>query len=77
MPHINVSFHQGPETQVDLQALSSALTEVIVEKLGINSQFVSVTIEPVDKNNWAEQVLKKYIHQPNYQVIKPVSYKYK
>lgn len=74
MPHINVSFHQGPEDRVDLEALSSALTDVIVNSLGVDSQFVSVTIEPVDKNRWSEQVLEKYIDRPNYQVIKPVSY---
>lgn len=75
MPHINVSFHQGPEERVDREALSSALTDVIVKSLGVDSQFVSVTLEPVDKNRWSEQVLEKYIDRPNYQVIKPVSYK--
>lgn len=74
MTHVNVSFHQGPEEQVDLNALSSALTEVIIEKPSVDSRFVSVTIEPVAKARWSEQVLEKYINQPNYRVIKPVSY---
>ena len=74
MPHLNVSFHQGPEESLDLDALSQALTEIITEKLGVKSQYVSMTIQPVDKQHWSEQVLEKYINQPGYQVIKPVSY---
>lgn len=74
MPHLNVSFHQGPEESLDLDALSQALTEIITEKLGVKSQYVSITIQPVAKQHWSEQVLEKYINQPGYQVIKPVSY---
>lgn len=74
MPHLNVSFHQGPEESLDLDALSQALTEIITEKLGLKSQYVSMTIQPVAKQHWSEQVLEKYINQPGYQVIKPVSY---
>ena len=74
MPHLNVSFHQGPEESLDLDALSQALTEIITEKLGAKSQYVSMTIQPVAKQHWSEQVLEKYINQPGYQVIKPVSY---
>ncbi|MCQ8229720.1 MULTISPECIES: tautomerase family protein [Pantoea] len=74
MPHLNVSFHQGPEESLDLDALSQALTEIITEKLGVKSQYVSMTIQPVAKQHWSEQVLEKYINQPGYQVIKPVSY---
>ncbi|MFC0140017.1 4-oxalocrotonate tautomerase family protein [Erwinia mallotivora] len=74
MPHINLSFHQGPEEHIDLADLSAALSDLITEKLGVDGQFVSVTIQPVDKNLWSAQVLEKYINQPGYQVIKPVAY---
>jgi len=74
MPHINLSFHEGPEETLDLHALSQALTESITDQLGVERQYVSITIQPIAKKDWFDKVLKHYINQPSYQVIKPVSY---
>jgi len=74
MPHINLSFHQGPEETLDPEALSQALTEIVTKKLGVESQYVSITIQPVAKEDWSVLVIDKYINQSGYQVVKPVTY---
>jgi 4-oxalocrotonate tautomerase len=74
MPHVHIKHFPAllsPEKQGRLVA---ALTEAITEALGCPEGVVSIALEPVDKDDWNEQVYVPEIVGRKELLIKQPSY---
>lgn len=58
MPHISISLYKGRD-KLELENISKALEESLVEKLAWKSEDISVSIEELDRDNFIERVNKK------------------
>jgi len=65
MPHINVKLYPG-RTAEQKQALADAMTKTMISVLGSKEESISVGIEDVAPDAWAEVVTKPEIaDKPN------------
>lgn len=51
MPYISVTFVRGAEQEAQAQLIGE-LTDVVVERLGVPRETVSVVLHPVDPSHW-------------------------
>ena len=58
MPHIAVSMYPGRDAGTK-EALAKKIHDLVAEELQVPSHVVSVSVEDVPKENWAES-MKKY-----------------
>ena len=71
MPHIIVKMYAG-RSQTQKQALADELTRAVTKTLGYGADAVSVSIEDVAPQDWAEKVYRPDIaDKPNQLYKKP------
>lgn len=73
MPHVIVKLWPGPSHQQKLN-LAQAITRNVMSILDLGEESVSVAIEEVAPQNWAEQVYKPDIERKPQQIFKEPGY---
>ena len=73
MPHVIVKMYAGrPEAQK--QALADEITQAVTKTLGYGADAVSVSIEDVAPEDWAEKVYRPEIVEKPGQLFKKPGY---
>lgn len=57
MPHVNIKHFPKEVTEEQKRALAESITAALIEHLGTRDGAVSITLEPVAKDVWAEAVV--------------------
>jgi 4-oxalocrotonate tautomerase len=73
MPHINVKLYPG-RTEEQKQRLAEAITENVVAITGCKNPSVSVAIEEVAQEDWAEMVYRPSILERKWTLYKKPGY---
>jgi 4-oxalocrotonate tautomerase len=73
MPHINVKLYPG-RTEEQKRRLANAITENVVTITGCKEKSVSVAIEEVALEDWAETVYKPNILEREWTLYKKPGY---
>lgn len=73
MPHINVKLYPG-RTEEQKQRLADAITENVVAITGCKDTSVSVAIEEVAVEDWAEMVYRSCILEREWTLYKKPGY---
>jgi 4-oxalocrotonate tautomerase len=60
MPHVTVKLHAGRSAKVKSD-LADAITKAVVQTLNLSEASVSVSIQDVQPQDWAEQVYRPEI----------------
>ncbi|HEN3577006.1 TPA: tautomerase family protein [Yersinia enterocolitica] len=72
MPHVIVKIvGQSEESK---QQIAEKLTQTLTDTLGIDEQFVSISIEDIIKENWVEDVYKPDIMEKSHSLYKKPGY---
>lgn len=72
MPHVIVKIvGQSEESK---QRISEKLTQALIDTLGLDEQFVSISIEDIIKENWVEDVYKPDIMEKSCSLYKKPGY---
>jgi len=73
MPHINVKLYPG-RTEEQKQQLADVITENVVAIVGCKDISVSVAIEDVAVDDWAETVYRPHILEREWTLYKKPGY---
>ncbi|HEN3564840.1 TPA: 4-oxalocrotonate tautomerase family protein [Yersinia enterocolitica] len=72
MPHVIVKIvGQSEESK---QRIAEKLTQALTDTLGIDEQFVSISIEDIIKENWVEDVYNPDIMEKSHSLYKKPGY---
>lgn len=74
MPHVIVKMYEG-RSEAEKSALADAITRAVTQILGHGPDAVSVGIEDVPPNDWAENVFRPDIIGKARTLYKPPGYK--
>ncbi|MGV7961119.1 tautomerase PptA [Photorhabdus tasmaniensis] len=56
MPHINIKHFPANLSQEDKDILSLELTKVVKKVFGCKEDVISISLEPIEKAKWNEEV---------------------
>ncbi len=73
MPHISVKLYPG-RTEEQKQRLADAITENVVAIVGCKDTSVSVAIEDIAVDDWAETVYRPHILERKWTLYKKPGY---
>jgi 4-oxalocrotonate tautomerase len=74
MPHVDIKHFPKEFTDDQKGRLADALTAVVVEHFGTYDGAVSIALQPVDQQDWNEQVIAGEITGREHRLIKAPDY---
>ncbi len=73
MPHINIKMYEG-KTEQEKQAICKALAEAFIATTGCPDKALSIAIEDIAPDNWAEDVFRPEILEKAEKIYKQPGY---
>lgn len=74
MPHVIVKMYRG-RTEKQKKELTDEIVKTLISKLGSSEESISVAIEDINKEDWANKVYKPEIEGKEENLYKRPGYK--
>ncbi|GAA3397968.1 tautomerase PptA [Streptomyces roseoviridis] len=75
MPHVDISYYDREFTDEQKDRLAKALSDVVVEHFSTYDGAVSVSLHPVDREDWQDRVFEPRITGLPDRLIKAPDYR--
>lgn len=58
MPHISIKMYPGRTEEIK-KNLAAKVEETVMKELNMESKYISVSVEEIEKDKWQEEVVEK------------------